>query len=140
MSDEQPDLPASEESAQPGACEALTPSSSARDLIAATRRNNAAAMARLFAVLSFIPPIAIITGPIAVICGVIGLRQNRARPTHHGRRNSWLGIGVGSVLFVFFAAFMTKVSIVAWRQHCRLHSQHAHQAHQHEGEAEGEAK
>ena len=136
MSDEQPDLPASEESAQPDASEAPAPTS-ARDLIAATRRNNAAAMARLFAVLSFIPPIAIITGPIAVICGVVGLRHNRERPTHHGRRNSWLGIGVGSVLFVFFAAFLAKVSIVSWREYSRSRDT-AHTAHQHEAEGEAE--
>lgn len=90
-------------------------------------------MARLFAVLSFIPPIAIITGPIAVICGLIGLRHNRERPTLHGHRNSWFGIGVGTVLFVFFAAFLTKVSIVSWRQYSRSHGR-AHSTHQQEAE------
>jgi len=80
-------------------------------------RNQAAAMARLFAVLSFIPGLALVTGPIAFVFGVMGLRHNRRRPTLHGHRNSWVGIGVGGVLFAIYAAFVVKVSVLSWREH-----------------------
>lgn len=80
-------------------------------------RNQAAAMARLFAVLCFIPGLAVVAGPIAVVYGIMGLWHNRRRPTLHGHRNSWLGIGVGGVLFAICAAFVVKVTILAWQEH-----------------------
>ena len=82
-------------------------------------RNDAAAMARVFGLLSFIPGFALITGPVAVVFGGLGLRRNRAHPTLHGHRHSWLGIGVGGLFFVISVAFLAKVSIKSWTDYSR---------------------
>ncbi len=80
-------------------------------------RNNAAALARLFAAMSVVPGLALITGPLAIGFGIAGLRFNRKHPTHHGKRNSWLGIGAGALLFAMTAAFATRVWTLSWREY-----------------------
>jgi len=101
-------------------------------------RNRASAAARLFGTLSLVPCVAVITGPLAVIFGIAGLRANRRYPTFHGRRNSWFGIGIGALMFVIYACFLTRVWIVSWREYRENHpegkpaSQHqGHEGHEH---------
>lgn len=105
----------------------------ARDFVGHAARNDAAALAKVFGLLSFIPCLAILTGPLAVVFGILGLRRNRVRPTLHGHRNSWLGIGVGSLLFVISVAFLAKVSLKSLAQYRREHGTAVHTHHEDTG-------
>ena len=101
------------------------------------RRNTAAAMARLFATMSLIPLLAIVTGPLAVAFGIAGLRANRKNPTLHAHRSSWIGIGAGALLFAITASFMVRVWTVSWGEYqanlARRRAQPAGEQASHEG-------
>jgi len=82
--------------------------------------NTPAGWARLFGLLSLVPGLALVAGPLAVACGIVGLRADRRRPTWHGRRNAWLGIGLGGLLFIVVAAFAAKVWVMSVHDHAAM--------------------
>ena len=92
-------------------------------------RNPSATLARFFATVSLVPLVAIITGPLAVCFGIMGLRANRKHPTLHGHRSSWIGIGVGALLFAIWTSFTVRVWVVSWRQYQQAHAQAEHGDH-----------
>jgi hypothetical protein len=62
--------------------------------------NPTAGFAYRFAVLGLIPVLGLILGPMALACGIQGLRYDRANPTIKGYARSLLGILLGGLELV----------------------------------------
>jgi hypothetical protein len=68
-------------------------------------KNPQALAAYYLAVASFIPCLAIITGPIALILGLKGLKRAKAEPWVRGTVHAWIGIILGGGLGLLNLAF-----------------------------------
>ncbi len=60
-------------------------------------RNPSALVAYYCAVFSLIPCLGVILGPVALICGFVGLGHRRRNPSAKGAAHAWVGIILGGL-------------------------------------------
>jgi len=68
------------------------------------KRNPAALAAYYLGLFSFLPFIGLLLGIAAVVLGVMGLKQVARYPEVKGRVHAWIGIWLGGLFTLFYAA------------------------------------
>lgn len=76
-------------------------------------RNPAALAGYYVAVLSLVPLIALLAGPVAIVLGVFGLKHARAHAHARGRAHAWVAISLGTLtllanVVILFFMFMAR--------------------------------
>lgn len=61
-------------------------------------------------VFSLVPCFALLLGPAAVICGILGIRRYKAHPQVRGLAHDWVGIVLGSLTLLANLAFIGLMS------------------------------
>lgn len=76
-------------------------------------RNGPALGAYYVGVFSLVPMFAIVLGPLAIVLGVVGLKQAARRPEAKGRVHAWIGIVLGSMTILFHVGVIAVLLIAA---------------------------
>lgn len=71
--------------------------------------NPPALLAYYAAVFSVIPIFGLLLGPLAVVLGVVGLSKLRADPRLSGTAHAWIGIALGGVVSLAYAALVVAM-------------------------------
>ena len=74
-------------------------------------KNVPALVSYYLGVFSLIPCLALLLGPAAFICGIVGLRRYKAHPQVKGVAHSWVGIVLGSLTFLANVAVLAMIVV-----------------------------
>lgn len=74
-------------------------------------RNSAALAAYYIGVFSLIPILGLLLGPIAIACGIYGLRAAAESPAARGRAHAWAGIIIGTLVLLAHVGFFITLSM-----------------------------
>ena len=76
-------------------------------------KNPKALIAYYLGILSGLPLIGLLVGPVAFVLGVLGLKDRKRNPAIKGSVHAWIGIGCGGIFTIFWGLVVVLIIMAA---------------------------